>query len=126
MSVRLYRVIMPVPDVAQAVVFYQKVLDKEGELVAGGGRHYFHCGGTILALANPGEHDIEFRPNVDHIYFAVADLEGAYRRARDAGCLQLDDEIATKPWGERSFYAQDPFGNPICFVDEKTVFTGEG
>ncbi len=25
---------------------------------------------------------------------------------------------------ERSFYARDPFGNPICIVDEKTVFTG--
>jgi hypothetical protein len=21
-------------------------------------------------------------------------------------------------------YARDPFGNPICFVDERTVFTG--
>ena len=28
------------------------------------------------------------------------------------------------PWGERAFYAKDPFGNKICFVDEKTLFTG--
>jgi hypothetical protein len=28
------------------------------------------------------------------------------------------------PWGERMFWASDPFGNPISFVDERTVFTG--
>jgi hypothetical protein len=28
------------------------------------------------------------------------------------------------PWGERMFWARDPFDNPISFVDEKTVFTG--
>jgi hypothetical protein len=28
------------------------------------------------------------------------------------------------PWGERRFWARDPFGNPISFVDEKTLFTG--
>lgn len=30
------------------------------------------------------------------------------------------------PWGERMFWAADPFGNPISFVDEKTKFTGSG
>jgi hypothetical protein len=29
--------------------------------------------------------------------------------------------LATRPSGERSFYAKDPFGNPLCFVDEQTV-----
>ena len=33
-------------------------------------------------------------------------------------------EIAERPWGERSFYATDPFGNKICFVDRATMFTG--
>jgi hypothetical protein len=33
-------------------------------------------------------------------------------------------EILTRPWGERSFYAEDPYGNLLCFVDERTVFTG--
>jgi hypothetical protein len=32
-------------------------------------------------------------------------------------------EIARRPWGERSFYMRDPFGNPLCFVDEGTLFT---
>ena len=32
--------------------------------------------------------------------------------------------IAVRPWGERSFYAEDPWGNPLCFVEEGTVYTG--
>ena len=125
MPANLYRMIMPVPDVERAAAFYRNVLDLPGEPVAGGSRHYFRCGGTILALANPGEHGVDFRPNVDHVYFAVADLQAAYRRAEAAGAEELDAEIATQPWGERSFYCRDPFGNPICFVDEGTLFTGE-
>jgi hypothetical protein len=40
-------------------------------------------------------------------------------------CEEIEGQIALRPWGERSFYAKDPFGNPICFVDEQTVFTGK-
>ena len=32
--------------------------------------------------------------------------------------------IVVRPWGERSFYAEDPTGNPLCFVDDRTLFTG--
>src|SRR3954470_16007004 len=90
------------------------------------GRHYFDCGGTILACFDPRADGDGFdaRPNPDHIYLSVADLEGCYERARSAGCSQIDEKIQTFPWGERCFYAKDPFGNPLCFVDERTVFTG--
>jgi hypothetical protein len=47
-------------------------------------------------------------------------------------CLSTDDvpgaragEIVKRPWGERSFYAHDPWGNGLCFVDENTLFTGK-
>jgi hypothetical protein len=33
-------------------------------------------------------------------------------------------QIGVRPWGERSFYATDPFGNLLCFVDGETLFTG--
>jgi predicted enzyme related to lactoylglutathione lyase len=73
------------------------------------------------------------RPNFDHVYFAVDDLENVYRRAQGVGGLStvIGDgglpmgEIRTRPWGERSFYVQDPFGNPLCFVDSSTTFTGK-
>ena len=40
----------------------------------------------------------EFRPNPDHIYFAVPDLEIVFARAKDVGCAWLADTIATRPW----------------------------
>ena len=71
------------------------------------------------------------RPNSDHLYFAVSDLEATYSRAEEAAAKGLGaiaegemGDIAERPWGERSFYANDPFGNPVCFVDERTLFTG--
>ncbi len=38
--------------------------------------------------------------------------------------VELDAAIRVQPWGERSFYATDPWGNRICFVQEGTCFTG--
>ena len=32
--------------------------------------------------------------------------------------------IVVRPWGERSFYVEDPWKNPLCFVEEGTVYTG--
>ena len=131
---RLYRVILPVNDLAATVPFYSTLLDSEGFRVSPG-RHYFPCGGVVLALCDPradGD-DRTPRPNFDHVYFAVDDLETVFQRATRVGGLSTEigdgglpmGEIARRPWGERSFYLHDPFGNPLCFVDGTTVFTGE-
>jgi catechol 2,3-dioxygenase-like lactoylglutathione lyase family enzyme len=131
-SARLFRIIVPVADLDVAARFYQTVLGNPGMRVSPG-RHYFGCGGVILAVYSPkadGDR-IEPRPNVEHIYFAVPDLEDAFLRAERAGGLSLETgdgnlpmgKIAERPWGERSFYMADPSGNPLCFVDEKTAFT---
>jgi tRNA (guanine37-N1)-methyltransferase len=122
---RLYRVIVPVSDIERGAAFYGALFGTPGERVSGG-RHYFDCGDTLLACVDPrGDNpDAEFRPNPDNIYFAVPDLKAAFGRAKSAGCAWLEKKIATRPWGERSFYARDPFGNPICMVDEDTLFTG--
>jgi uncharacterized glyoxalase superfamily protein PhnB len=123
---RLYRVILPVSSINAAASFYEQLLALPGKRVSTG-RHYFDCGGTILACFDPradGD-DFDARPNPDHIYFAVENLEAVFDRAKRAGCRELDDAIRKMPWGERMFYAIDPFGNPIAFVDERTVFTGQ-
>ena len=127
-NARLYRVILPVPDISRAAAFWSEVLDTPGERVSPG-RHYFDCGGTILACYDPradGD-DFDARPNQENLYFAVENLENAFERARGAagaGGGRVDDRIETRPWGERSFYMSDPFGNSLCFVDAATVFTG--
>ncbi|MGH9804680.1 MAG: VOC family protein [Candidatus Acidiferrales bacterium] len=130
---RLYRVIVPVGDIKQAANYYAALLGVEGQRVSPG-RHYFDCGGVILALYNPGaDGDAQsVRPLPEHLYFAVAELEEVFRRAERLGGLSSEvgdgdlpmGKVAVRPWGERSFYLSDPFGNQLCFVDEKSVFTG--
>jgi predicted enzyme related to lactoylglutathione lyase len=130
---RLYRVIVPVADIERAAKFYGELLGIEGQRVSGG-RHYLDCGGVILALYQPAGDGDERKvlPLPEHVYFAVADLEAVYERAKKLGGLseEIGDgklpmgAIAVRPWRERSFYMRDPFGSPLCFVDEKTLFTG--
>jgi catechol 2,3-dioxygenase-like lactoylglutathione lyase family enzyme len=126
----LFRMILHVSDTARAAGFYTKLLGTEGRAVAPT-RHYFDCGPVILALVDPTGGGEAPKTNPDYVYFSVNDLEAVYARASELGCLSKGDvhgksagDIATRPWGERSFYAYDPFGNGLCFVDERTVFTG--
>lgn len=134
MSATLFRVILPVSDIDRAARFYEQVLGTPGRRVSGG-RHYFDCGGTILACFDPradGD-DFDARPNPEWLYFAVGDLEATLAAARAAGASFPAGEvhgdamaaIATRPWGERSFYVRDPFDNGICFVDRETTFRGD-
>ena len=58
MTARLFRVIVPVPDVDRAAEFYALLLGIAGERVVPT-RHYFDCGGTILALVDPSGHERE-------------------------------------------------------------------
>lgn len=127
---KLYRVVLQVSDLDRAAKFYSNLLGMEGRSIRGS-RHYFDCGTVILALLDPAGGGEKARPNPDHVYFSVMDLEAVHARARELGCLSTDDvhgepagDIVERPWGERSFYAEDPFGNLLCFVDEETVFTG--
>jgi catechol 2,3-dioxygenase-like lactoylglutathione lyase family enzyme len=121
---QLFRIILPVSEIDAAASFYADVLGMPGDRVSPG-RHYFSCGGTILACYDAlADGDPEpTRSNPQHVYFSVDDLEAAHARVRDAGGGEVTP-IEVRPWGERSFYATDPFGNPICFVDSKTLFTG--
>jgi catechol 2,3-dioxygenase-like lactoylglutathione lyase family enzyme len=129
----VYRVIVPVGDIDGAAAFYTALLALEGMRVSNG-RHYFDCGGVILALYSPAADGDRTTPraNFEHVYFAVRDLRAVYRRASKLGGLStaIGDgrlpmgRIARRPWGEVSFYMQDPFGNPLCFVDDTTLFTG--
>lgn len=132
-AITLFRVIIPVADIESASAFYAALLDQAGFRVSGG-RHYFVCGEVTLAVYSPaGDRDNPTpRPNFGHVYFAVDDLEAFYRRAEELGGLSEEvgdgklpmGRIERRPWGERSFYVDDPFGNPLCFVDSSTIFRG--
>lgn len=124
----LYRVSLPVPDIAQAARFYGEV-EAPGERVSPG-RHYFDCAGTILSLYDPVadgdglEGGWHHHPS-QYLYFAVADIAAMRDRVMASGASDVTD-IREFPWGERAFYARDPFGSPIASVEESTTFRGGG
>ncbi len=130
----LFRVLVPVTDIEKAQAFYAEVLEQPGQRVSPG-RHYFDCEGTILACFDPvaDQDGRPASPNPEDLYLAVADLEASYAACQRAGAafrmvnppmVGPMGEIAKRPWGETSFYVNDPFGNPLCFVSADTVFTG--
>jgi hypothetical protein len=70
-------------------------------------------------------------PAAKALYFAVDDLDAIYERAKSLGCLSQHDvhgepggQISVRPWGERSFYAEDKWRNPLCFVEAGTIYPG--
>ena len=127
----LFRIILQVPDLDQAAEFYAKLLDDPGRRIPHASRHYFDCGPVILALVDPSPDNMEAKPLPDFIYFSVNNLEQVHLRATALNCLAeanvhgaASGDIVVRPWGERSFYVNDPWGNGLCFVDEQTLFTG--
>ncbi len=112
-ATKLFRIALQVGDLDQASAFYSKLLDDPGRRIPRGSRHYFDC------------------ELPDYVYFAVSNLDEIHERAKAMNCLAKEDvhgadagAIVKRPWGERSFYAEDPWGNGLCFVDDQTLFTG--
>lgn len=131
MADKLFRTILQVDDLDKAADFYSKLLDDSGRRIPRASRHYIDCGAIILALVDVTAGGEQAKPLPDYIYFAVGNLEKVHARATELNCLSAEDvhgasagEIVVRPWGERSFYVADPWGNGLCFVDEKTLFTG--
>src|SRR5262249_13112118 len=126
----IFRVSLEVADSKKANRFYSKLLGIEGRLV-GGGRVYFDCGPVILALVDVAAGKKKPKAMPQDVYFSVPDVEAYHARAKKMRCLSREDvhgapagSLVARPWGERSFYAEDPFGNGLCFVDATTLFTG--
>jgi catechol 2,3-dioxygenase-like lactoylglutathione lyase family enzyme len=130
-SPRIFRILLPATDLQRSTKFYESLLGAPGRPV-GGGRVYFDCGPVLLGILDLStEPDAERQTIPESVYFATGDLGGVYRRARRLRCLAPGEvhgdaagAMAVRPWGERSFYAVDPDGNSLCFVDDKTLYTG--
>ena len=126
---KIFRITLEVADLDAAATFYAALLDMPG-VRHRGARHYFDCGGVILAILDPTEGGLTPAPNPKSLYFAVANIEATHARAAKLDALapyQVHGESAGKvtkrPWGERSFYVVDAWGNDLCFVEEGTLYT---
>jgi catechol 2,3-dioxygenase-like lactoylglutathione lyase family enzyme len=91
---KIFRVTVEVSSVEEGAAFYAKLLGIPGKRHPGA-RHYFDCGGA-KALGALAPFQVHGQP---------------------AG------EVIQRPWGEKSFYVTDPWGNELCFVEEGTLYT---
>jgi catechol 2,3-dioxygenase-like lactoylglutathione lyase family enzyme len=126
---KIFRVTLEVANLDAASAFYAKLLGTEGKRHPGS-RHYFDCGGVVLAVLDPTPGGLTPTPCPKSLYFAVDDLEAFHGRAKALGALspakvhgQAAGDVITRPWGERSFYATDKWGNELCFVQEGTLYS---
>jgi catechol 2,3-dioxygenase-like lactoylglutathione lyase family enzyme len=122
----LFRINIQVGDVQAAHHFYSELLGQPGRPQMGR-RVYFEAGPVTLQVVQVEPPHLAAKA----LYFVTGDLDGVHRRAKALGCLDEEavhgepaGEPAVRPWGERSFYASDPWGNPLCFVEEGTVYSG--
>jgi predicted enzyme related to lactoylglutathione lyase len=123
---RLFRLNIEVGDIDRAANFYSELLGIPGRPQIGA-RCYFGSGDVTLQVVAADQPHIAAKA----LYFAVDDLDAVHRRAAALDCLSADQvhgmaagEPIVRPWGERSFYADDPWGNPLCFVDQGTIYAG--
>lgn len=126
---KIFRVTLEVDDIERAATFYAQLLAMAGKRHPGA-RHYFDCGGVILALQDVARGGLSPHANAKSLYLAVDDLDSVYARAKKLDALapylvhdEPAGEIAVRPWQERSFYAVDPWENDLCFVAEGTLYT---
>ena len=129
MTVKIFRITAEVDNLTEAAAFYSKLLGQAGTRYPGA-RHYFDCGGVILAVLDVAAGGMTPQPLPKSLYFAVDDIEGVHARAKELGALapfavhgQPAGEVIARPWGERSFYVTDRWGNELCFVQDGTLFT---
>jgi len=124
----LFRVTLECNNLGRATEFYDALLDQRG-VRHPGSRVYYRCGGVTLQVVDVSA-DRDPRGNGDALYFAVRDLALVHLRARELGCLSVASvhgvpagDVAKRPWGERSFYAEDPWRNELCFVEVGTEYS---
>jgi catechol 2,3-dioxygenase-like lactoylglutathione lyase family enzyme len=110
-------------DLVRAVAFFAQLGFKEayrnerGVLVAAGDAHLFLFA-TRRADPPPVGRDLGLfgnAPGIDHISFAVADVDGLYARLRDAGVL-FAGPPEDQSWGARMVGLKDPDGNNLYLL----------
>ena len=122
---RVFRIAIPASRIDHSRAFYEHVLGMGVDDTVPS-RLYFHCGDVIMALIDwTVEGRANLSPTPDNVYLATDELDAVYERAVAAGA-RIVSPVEPRAWGERSFYCLDPDGNQLCFVDDATLFLGQG
>jgi catechol 2,3-dioxygenase-like lactoylglutathione lyase family enzyme len=125
----LFRVTLEVNHLERARAFYEELLGMKGKKLPGS-RVHFDCGQTVLQIADVSASGPS-HPCARSVCFAVPNLDAVHKRAKKLKCLSLElvhdrpgGAIYKRPWGEKSFYADDPWFNSLCFVQTGTEDRG--
>jgi len=125
----LFRINIEVGNLDEAAEFYASLFGVAGRKQAGS-RCYFNAGAVTLQVVDVSSAGRP-HPAAKALYFTVRDLDSVFARAKALGCLSREmvhgaiaGDISVRPWGERSFYAEDKWRNPLCFVEAGTIYPG--
>jgi predicted enzyme related to lactoylglutathione lyase len=123
---QMFRLNLEVGDVAAAAKLYGDLFAQPTRSQPGN-RVYLNCGPVTLQVVGVAQP----HPAPKALYFTVKDLDAVHARAKTLGVDSSGKvhggrggDIRVQPWGERSFYADDPWGNTFCFVEAGTVYGG--
>lgn len=126
---QLFRITAEVTNVDKAKAFYEELLGIKGRKLPGSQVH-FQCGAVVLQVLDVSASGPS-HPSAKAIYFSVPNLDVVHKRAKKLKCLSLEmvhekpgGAILVRPTGERSFYADDPWFNALCFVEAETDHNG--
>ncbi len=127
----LFRINIEVGNLDEAARFYAELLGIDGRPQRGG-RIYFTAGAVTLQVVDVASAGMGVpHPAAKALYFVVDDLDAVFARAERLQCLSREmihgasgGAIAVRPWGERSFYVEDKWRNPLCFVQAGTIYPG--
>jgi lactoylglutathione lyase len=116
--------ILYVPDVAQAITFYEAAFGfTQGFLHECGDYAELQTGSTTLSFASLSLADsnieggvtpsnVHHRPAAFELAFSTDDVAAAYERAVVAGAIPATPPTM-KPWGQTVSYVRDLYGNLI-------------
>ena len=128
-SPNLFRVTLEVGDLEIGAQLYADLFGQDGKRHPGA-RHYFDCGAVTVAVLDVSHGGMPPTPGPKSLVIAVDEVDGVHARAERLGVLapyQVHGEpagaVITRPWGERSFYIVDPWGNDLCFCENGTLYT---
>lgn len=125
----LFRIALEVNNLERARAFYEELLGVKARKLPGS-RLHFNCGAVVLQIVDVSASGPS-HPTAGPVYFSVPNLDAVHKRAKKLKCLSIElvhekpgGAILVRPWGERSFYADDPWFNALCFVEAGTEYDG--
>jgi catechol 2,3-dioxygenase-like lactoylglutathione lyase family enzyme len=111
-----------VTDLTAARLFYERLGfaaeygdDRSTSVTCGSARLYLFTGASGVPRPQRGLDMVESPPGIDHISFAVSDVDAAAGALQSCG-ISLESGPINQPWGRRTITVLDSDGNRLWFL----------